>query len=224
MTKTHTLIVGQGLAGTLLAWQLIRLGQTVMIVDREDAVTSSKVAGGIVTPITGMRMVKTWRLDEFYPVALEFYRWIEKQSDRSLYFEKPIQRLFKNIDEQNLFDQRMKEPGFADYVLEAGVPNNKGLLSNNGGFVMQGGYLDVALFLTVSREYFTEQQCYQIGEIKPKSLDVHPSSVRWGGTDFSRVVFCEGWTGRDNSFFDWVPFKPAKGEVLEISCEGLGNE
>jgi len=75
--QQRTLIVGQGLAGSLLAWQLVRRGQRVVVVDCEQETSSSKVAGGIVTPITGMRMVKTWRLDEFYPVAREFYRWPE---------------------------------------------------------------------------------------------------------------------------------------------------
>lgn len=224
MTRKSTLIVGQGLAGTLLAWQLIRLGQEVMIIDREDAVTSSKVAGGIVTPITGMRMVKTWRLDEFHPVALEFYRWIENITNSALYFEKPVQRLFKSAEEKELFARRMEEPGFAEYVLEAGVPQKEGLLADKGGFLMQGGYLDVARFLQVSRQHFTELQSYQRGEVNSDTLEIHPSSVRWNEIDFDQAAFCEGWIGRDNSFFDWVPFKPAKGEVLEIRCEGLGEE
>lgn len=222
-TQPCTLIVGQGLAGTLLAWQLIRLDHKVMIVDREDAVTSSKVAGGIVTPITGMRMVKTWRLDEFYPAALEFYRWIESETGSELYFEKPIQRLFKNADEQEQFNQRIKEPGFADYVLEAGVPNKEGILANKGGFLMQGGFLDVETFLYTSRKHFVELESYQSGEVHTDSLEISPSCARWNGIDFDQVVFCEGWTGKDNSLFDWVPFKPAKGEVLEIRCKGLGE-
>jgi len=209
-----TLIVGQGLAGTLLAWQLIRLGQKMMVVDREETVTSSKIAGGIVTPITGLRMVKTWRLDEFYPVATEFYRWVENETGSSLYFEKPVQRLFKNADEKILFESRMKEDGFADYVLNAGVPEKEGLLASEGGFVMQGAYLDVAKFLQVSKQHFEQQNRYQTGVVNSDSLKIHPNGVSWDGLDYNLVVFCEGWKGRKNPYFDWVPFKPAKGEVL----------
>ena len=50
------MICGQGLAGTLLAWELVRLGSRVVVVDPGETVTSSKVAAGIVTPITGKRV------------------------------------------------------------------------------------------------------------------------------------------------------------------------
>ncbi len=218
------LIVGQGLAGTLLAWQLIRQGQEVMVVDREDAVTSSKVAGGIVTPITGKRLVKTWRLDEFYPFAKEFYRWVETQTSSELYFEKPIQRLFKDPDEQSEFDHRIKEPGFARYVLNRGVPDNHGLLADKGGFVMPGAYLDMNRFLKASRKFLSETDAYQNGEVKPEAIEILTGGIRWQGSLFSQLVFCEGWTKNPNPFFDWVPFKPAKGEVLEITCSGLSED
>lgn len=221
--QARTLIVGQGLAGTLLAWQLIRLGQRVVVVDREEALSSSKVAGGIVTPITGMRMVKTWRLDEFYPAAREFYRWVENELGKTVYFEIPIQRLFKNTVEQAEFDRRIKEPGFADYVLDKGVPDKSGLCADAGGFLMQGAYLEVVRFLQASRLWLIERESYQVGEVNPGSLGISPSGVQWNGIHFDQVVFCEGWTGRGNPFFDWVPFKPTKGEVLEIQCEGLGG-
>lgn len=219
----RTLIVGQGLAGTLLAWQLIRLGQRVMVVDREEDLNSSKVAGGIVTPITGMRMVKTWRLDEFYPAAKEFYRWIENESGQTFYVEIPIQRLFKSADEQVEFDRRMKEPGFGEYVLKKGVPDKSGLSAEAGGFLMQGAYLEMVRFLQVSRLQLIERQSYQVGDVNPASLAINPSGIQWNGIGFDQVVFCEGWTGRGNPFFDWVPFKPTKGEVLEIRCDGLGG-
>lgn len=222
-SQARTLIVGQGLAGTLLAWQLIRLGRRVMVVDREEALSSSKVAGGIVTPITGMRMVKTWRLDEFYPVAREFYRWVERETGEELYVEIPIQRLFKNTGEQAEFDRRLKDPGFADYVLDNGVPDKSGLCAEAGGFLMQGAYLKVVQFLQASKLQLIERQSYQVGEVVPGSLTIDPSGVQWNGLGFDQVVFCEGWTGRGNPFFDWVPFKPTKGEVLEIHCEGLGR-
>jgi len=219
-----TLIVGQGLAGTLLAWQLIRLGQQVIIVDREELVTSSKIAGGIITPITGMRMVKSWRLDEFYPVAKEFYRWVESETGSSLYFEKPIQRLFQSAEEQELYDQRSKEPGFADYVLTPGIPEKTGLNISSGGFVMNGGHLDVGRFLQSSRQRFIEQGCYLSGKVNPDSIEIRPDGLRWQDVTMDLVVFCEGWTNQQNPFFDWVPFKPAKGEVLEIRCDGLSQQ
>ena len=48
------LIIGQGLAGTVLAWNLIQRGRSVIVLDREDESTSSKVAAGLINPFVGM--------------------------------------------------------------------------------------------------------------------------------------------------------------------------
>ena len=50
------IIVGQGLAGTTLAWHLREAGQRVLVIDACEPVTSSKIAAGLITPITGQRV------------------------------------------------------------------------------------------------------------------------------------------------------------------------
>ena len=67
------LIVGQGLAGTALAWELIWRGRDVLVVDAGEAVTSSKIAAGLVTPITGQRLALGWRVDERLAAARPYY-------------------------------------------------------------------------------------------------------------------------------------------------------
>jgi len=142
---------------------------------------------------------------------------------QKVYFEIPIQRLFKNAAEQAEFDHRLREPGFSDYVLDEGVPDKSGLCADAGGFLMQGAYLKVVQFLQFTKRWLIERDSYQAGKVDAPSLTIDPNGVEWKGLKFGQVVFCEGWTGRANPFFDWVPFKPTKGEVLEIQCEDLGG-
>ncbi|HYD83061.1 MAG TPA: hypothetical protein VEA63_03390, partial [Opitutus sp.] len=73
----NLLIVGQGLAGTLLAWELERAGLTFEIADEGHGRAASRVAAGIINPITGQRLVKSWRVDALLPVARATFRAIE---------------------------------------------------------------------------------------------------------------------------------------------------
>ncbi len=50
-TKYDTIIVGQGLAGTLLAFELIRRGQSIVVFDSDEPLQSTPNAAGIVNPI-----------------------------------------------------------------------------------------------------------------------------------------------------------------------------
>ena len=60
------IIVGQGIAGTVLADHLMAVGKNVLVFDEPSLSNSSRVAGGLYNPITGRKMVKTWLADELF--------------------------------------------------------------------------------------------------------------------------------------------------------------
>ena len=105
------MIVGQGLAGSCLAWSLHWAGRRVMIVDRGDKITASRIAAGLITPVTGRRMAPTHGYKESYRQAAAFYRRIERELNCRLLDEKPAIRQFVNADEQKAFEQK---PGGSD--------------------------------------------------------------------------------------------------------------
>ena len=56
MKPKKILIVGQGIAGSVLGWHLIKAGHAVLIVDRNHHESSSIISAGIINPITGQRL------------------------------------------------------------------------------------------------------------------------------------------------------------------------
>lgn len=73
------IIVGLGLAGACLALQLLRRGKRVMAFDVPALNRASWVAPGLFNPVTGKRIVKTWKADEAFPYLFKFYREAEKE-------------------------------------------------------------------------------------------------------------------------------------------------
>lgn len=68
------LIVGQGICGTFLSHELIKAGKSVLVIDESKPNSSSKVASGVINPITGRRMVRTWEIEKLMPYAVQAYR------------------------------------------------------------------------------------------------------------------------------------------------------
>jgi glycine oxidase len=201
------IIVGQGLAGTTLAWQLFLRGASFTIIDEEVASTSSKVAAGIVNPITGKYFAKSWRIDESWPVARAFYREIEKRTGARLFYEMPLVRLLTSEAEVARWGKKAGSESHADYLAS---PQPDTLLDGAlfetelGGFeTTNSGYLDVREFLAASREVFRSMGSYR--------SEVFDGEEREGG-----VVLCQGFKGAKAPGFDWVPFKSAKGEILTL--------
>ena len=84
MKCVDLIVLGAGLAGTAIAWQAHFRGWSVALIDRLDPQTSSLVAAGLVTPVTGSRGAASWRWDEFYPIAENFYLRIEQTTGKCL--------------------------------------------------------------------------------------------------------------------------------------------
>lgn len=108
-------IVGQGLAGTALAWEFERVGIEFQIIDRGHAGSASAAAAGVMNPVTGQRFVKAWRVDELLPQALEFYRDAEKRLGVSLLESLRGWRVFRNATEATRYAAKHASGELAPY-------------------------------------------------------------------------------------------------------------
>jgi glycine/D-amino acid oxidase-like deaminating enzyme len=208
-TSLDYLIVGQGLAGTVLAWNLLQRGRSVLVLDREEDSTSSKVAAGLINPITGRYLTKSWRVDETLPVAFEFYREVERITGARFLHEMPVVRLFKSDDEMARWEKRRLNADYRDYFYDDPSPWLAAEVVDcaRGGFATRSsGYLDTEMFLAASRVVFRERDCYRVGD-------------SWEAIAASTTVFCQGFEAQRHPLFDWVPFKSAKGEILTLEID-----
>lgn len=221
------LIVGQGLAGTALAWRLLDRGVAVLLVDRHEPATSSKVAAGLVTPVTGMRLNLNWRYPELAAEARGFYRTCEARLGGLFYHEVPIVRLLRDAQAAALWAQRREQPEVRPW-LDPDAPeplvDARRFRDDHGGFQQRGGgWLDTAAFLEASRAHFERLGCWRQGEVGPGDLATEPEAVVWRGERFDQAVFCTGWEAARHPAWDWLPFESARGSVLALQAD-LGGE
>ena len=105
----EVLIVGQGLAGTCLAWRMWDRRIKFRLLDRADR-RDGTAGAGIVTPVTGHGMHLEWQADRFLDEAVEFYRTIEAVLAGEQYFYPfPALRVFGDEHERELFEGKRDE-------------------------------------------------------------------------------------------------------------------
>jgi glycine/D-amino acid oxidase-like deaminating enzyme len=219
------LIIGQGIAGTSLAWHLHRSGKKILLVNDASLPSSSKVAAGIFNPLTGKKLVKTWLADDLFPYAQKFYSSLEKKLDAHILHQASVFRPFRSIEEQNSYLSRTSDPGIAAYIQyrkNESVPSH--VHTPYGGMeVIQSGWIDLPVLLEKSREYFAGINQYQESSFHAEDLKFTDEYVIWKDNTFDKVILCQGYMVRENSFFDWLPFTPVKGEILEVEMEQLSG-
>ncbi len=220
MSKTvDYLIVGQGLAGTLLTHFLLEAGQTVMVLNEVNPSAASNVAAGIINPITGRRYLKSWRIDELIPFAEKTYRALEAQLGVSFFNSRGIIRAMFTAGEENDWLSRTAQPGYEAYIadeLEMGTFRQYISPARAFGEILQGAQVDLPTLLTHYRQYLEEKDCYREASFDYSQLQLHESGVTYQEFTSKRLVFCEGINAKQNPFFNYLPFQGAKGEVLII--------
>ncbi|MEJ7595398.1 MAG: FAD-dependent oxidoreductase [Planctomycetaceae bacterium] len=213
MSDSDVLIVGQGLAGSCIAWSLHWAGRQVMIVDRGEEITASRIAAGLMTPVTGRRMVPTQGYKESYRHAAAFYRRIERELNCQLLEEKPAVRQFVSDDEQNVFEKKFRGSDVCFAVLKDDAGRVTGIEMRDAT------RLNVPRFLDQTRQYFSSLGLYRQAELNPDTdIVIDESGVVVARLDVrsASVVWCQGYQAKRNHWFPTIPDGPAKGEILRV--------
>ncbi|MDH5328239.1 MAG: FAD-binding oxidoreductase [Gammaproteobacteria bacterium] len=232
MQQVDILIIGQGLAGSLLAWTLLKSGQRLHIVDDVHPNAASRVAAGLINPVTGQRLVKTWYLEQCYPFALDFYRDMEREFSRPFFFQRDLIQLFQSQQQQQQWLKRQQSPGYDSWCGQKMGPEDKELshLQQDFGAYRQtrSGFVDISALLQCYRQYFNDKGCLTTGQFDYSQLQLpgrdtiqSSASVQWNGLRAQRVVFCEGYRVVRNPWFCGVGMRPVKGEILTLESTAL---
>lgn len=217
------LIVGGGLAGCCIAHHLLKENVTVRIID-SGANHSSKVAAGMINPIVFRRMLKSWLADDLIPYLETFYREMEKEVNASFLIKRKIKRVFSSLEEKEMWDKR-KETGEYDHFLLEKVNSEdepSHVISKFGSaYVASPGYIDSPTFIKANHAYFSENNILDLEEFDYSNLDVESGNYK--GENYDSVIFSEGYRGKNNPYFGYLPLNQTKGEVLTLKADSLPN-
>lgn len=221
------LIVGQGLAGTLLSHFLEKRGISFLVVDAGHEHASSKIAAGIVNPITGKNFVKSWRFDAFFAFAIETYQELESKWGLPIWYPKGILRSLHNYGEVNAWMSRTAEEPYKPFMEE---PSDAGVYKDllqpmpSYGVIHQAGHVDMPNLIRRRREQLIQKELLLEQTFDYTSLTLESDILRFQDINFRNIVFCEGANARFNRYFQSLPFQCTKGEALILQCKDWQKE
>ena len=123
LVKTDFILVGQGLAGSILALKLIKQGKKVIVIDRPSLSRCSQVAAGIYNPVVFKRFTQSWMAEQALPAMHDFFEKAEKSLKAELLHPIRIAKVLANENEESQWTKKgqnelsefvkakIKEPG-----------------------------------------------------------------------------------------------------------------
>jgi glycine oxidase len=186
---TPVLIVGHGLAGSMLAWAC------------EQAGIPSRVAAGIINPLTGRRWVPTWQLGGWRELAWSRYRAIGDAVGATVVREIRIHRRYRDPDDRVRFQARLGDPEVARWVERE---------TAEGVWLRGGLQVETELLLAGLRARWRARGCLETASVDSAGPEQREGEV---------VIWCAG--AEVAGVFPQVPWEQAKGEIITGTAEDL---
>ncbi len=219
--QTDVIIVGQGIAGSVLAFSLIRAGYSVCVINQPALSSCSTTAAGIWNPIVFKRLTNSWLADTIVPELIAFYTACEKELHTTLLYKRSIIKPLNEEQEKSLWLKKAIDNPFLDGTIYENLSVTDRLTIPSYSNVLLAGNIDTAKFLNEMKIYISETQTYIEEEFVYDDVILENDRVRYHSHSAQKIIFCDGHLISKNPFFKWIPMKPAKGETVTIHCKGI---
>lgn len=210
------LIVGQGVSGTFLSYFLRKEGASVIVFDDEKPYTASRVASGVINPVTGRRVVKTWMIDDIMPFAEKAYTQISDDLHlREIIRKVSILDFVPTPQMLEAFQKRVDEN--ADYV---GFAANAEEIRKYFNFPFKVGEIktgyNIALqeLLENYRKHLLDKNLLRNEIFDWDNCEILPDKIVYKDIEAKKIICCDGVEALQNKYFSGLPFAFNKGEAL----------
>jgi hypothetical protein len=215
------IIVGCGLAGIHFCEQL-RAHQKSFVVFDDLSQKSSVVASGLYNPVVLKRFTSVWNSEEQLALALPVYATLEKSLNVKLDYNIPVLRRFTSIEEQNNWFTVSDKPELSQFLSADIIKNNNLAIDAPFGFgkVLQTGRIDTNLLISEYKSRLKQNNLLFEDVFDYSALNAN-NEVSYKDISANHIVFAEGFGLKKNPFFNHLPMREVKGELLTIYAPKL---
>ena len=220
--KVDYIIIGLGLAGIAFAEELKKQNKS-FIVFEDNSQNSSLVAGGMYNPVVLKRFTSVWNAKEQLKIALPFYKELEKKFKSTYCHKVDIYRIFKSVEEQNNWFLACDKILLQDFMIPKVIKNENKWINApfNFGKLTNTGRIDVKKLINNYRDLLINNNLFRQEFFLHKNIEFYNNYVIYNNIKSEKIVFCEGFGLKENPFFNYLPMREAKGELLTIHAPNL---
>lgn len=220
--KVDYLIIGCGLAGIHLCELALNNGKSVLVVDNNSQ-HSSTVAGGLYNPVVLKRFTPVWKSKEQLALVNSVYNELENKLGVKLDYKIPVWRVFNSIQEQNNWFTASDNVKLSEYLSTSIQKNtNKSIPAPFGfGVVKSTGRIDTTSLVKAYKSYLSKEEKLLKEDFSYEAIQIENNSIYYKGIQAKNIVFAEGFGLKNNPYFNHLPLKGTKGELLTIHAPDL---
>lgn len=216
--QTDYLIIGSGIAGTLLCYELLQQKKSVLVIDDDAVFSASHVAGAILNPVNIKQWTAAKDYDHYISQALETYTGLQKILDAHVISEVPIiafeEQSTNTSAEVNKYLSALSSE-------EAKIINHYFNSSLSQQKIFPSWQIHSNTLFAGWKQQLRSENLLLTERFDVSKITVSQHSVTYKNIQANKIIFCEGVSGAVNPFFPGLPFTKNRGEALLISIPDL---
>ena len=216
------IIVGQGISGTWLSYYLHKEKRSFVVIDNNQQNSSSRVAAGIINPVTGRRIVKTWIIEQLLEHLIPAYEELGKELGINAISQKNVIDFHPTPQMKLAFEERIKENDL--FLKKSGDENLYSQYFNSDfgyGEVNPCYMINLQELLPAWRNKLIQnnqllEENFEFPELKQSTEKIHYKNI-----EAEKIIFCDGSNSFNHPLFKNLPFSLNKGEALTIESKEI---
>lgn len=218
MSDTNTIVVGQGIAGSVMAYMLYLQQIPFIVIDPGYANTASRIAAGMFTPITGKRKTIQPLALQQIPFAIKTYKAIGQLIGCNFLYPDNVYQVYNSASEQNDWIAKSTNYDYSAFILTSPeqLPNIKQEIG--ACEITNSGWVDCGAMINGFADWLNRKDALLKAEFLYRDLQITNDAMEYHGIKFKNIIFCEGYRAVDNPFFN-ENIIPCKGDMLTIQYD-----
>jgi len=216
------IIIGQGISGTCLSYILHKHGKSCVVIDNNNPSSSSRIAAGVINPVTGRRHVKVWMAEEIISNTWQFYKELGEELSVEIIKQKDIIDFFPSAQMRLSFSERSNEDDSYVSIGKDDNPFRKDFHFDFGfGKISPVYMVQLDALLPSWRKQLSDNNSLLEEDLEIELLKIEKDHISYKDIQAQKIIFCDGINSMNYSFFQKLPFAFNKGEMLLLEIKDL---